>query len=393
MRNWGFYLGICLCVFSFSACQKDEGPGEPVRSRTVLVYIAADNSLSKYGYSNIDLMMKGMKNYNGNLIVYFDPADDVPKLLKIGWENGKAVKKVIETYEEEDSASPQTLQRVVNDTRQMYPADSYGLILWSHGMAWLPEDYSFPNSNSWQSMDDRGPMPQTKYFGEDFNSGRGSVGKSYMDVREIADILPGGFSFVMFDACFMSSIEVMYELREKSDYFIASPAEVLANGFPYDKILPYLWGGEKDMMEICRQFYEYYNAHSGNYQSAMVALVKSAALQPLADCVRSILQGRLREAGSFADGSVWTYPVSVSYLPPVFFDFRDYIRIMANDEQYASFSRQLDELVVYRATTSNLFGFPVPADKFSGISCYVPYSAWAVMNEDYSSLEWAKAIY
>lgn len=33
----------------------------------------------------------------------------------------------------------------------------------------------------------------------------------------------------------MGGIEVAYELRNKTDYMIASPAEVISNGFPYEK--------------------------------------------------------------------------------------------------------------------------------------------------------------
>ena len=38
----------------------------------------------------------------------------------------------------ENSASPQVLKRVINDVTRLYPAKSYGLIVFSHGSGWLP---------------------------------------------------------------------------------------------------------------------------------------------------------------------------------------------------------------------------------------------------------------
>ena len=64
-----------------------------------------------------------------------------------------------------------------------------------------------------------------------------------MDLPDLAEVLsPYRFDYILFDACFMGSVEVLYELRHSARYFIASPAEILADGFPYHLILPYLIG-------------------------------------------------------------------------------------------------------------------------------------------------------
>ena len=38
---------------------------------------------------------------------------------------------------------------------------------------------------------------------------------------------------------------------------IASPAEVISDGFPYEKIVPLFWGGEEAMKQICRDYYKH----------------------------------------------------------------------------------------------------------------------------------------
>ena len=61
----------------------------------------------------------------------------------------------------------------------------------------------------------------------------------------------------------------------------------------------------------------------------------------------------------------------------VFFDFGDYIRKMTTEEEYNSFKKQLDRVVIYKAATEKLFGDEVPADKFSGLTSYIPFSEWS----------------
>ena len=42
--------------------------------------------------------------------------------------------------------------------------------------------------------------------------------------------------FIMFDDCYMSSMEVAYDLKDVTDYIIASTSEVMAYGMPYEKV-------------------------------------------------------------------------------------------------------------------------------------------------------------
>ena len=50
-----------------------------------------------------------------------------------------------------------------------------------------------------------------------------------MNIEDLVTILSADavphFDFVLFDACFMQSIEVAYALRNFTDYYIGSPTE------------------------------------------------------------------------------------------------------------------------------------------------------------------------
>lgn len=280
-------LGFCS-ILSFISCADSDTIKKDIE-RTVLVYMAADNNLSSFGNTNIQLMLQGMKNVEGRLVIYLDPSNDVPRLMVIEGNSAPKLDTLV-TYSEENSASPEVLRRTIQDVRNLYPSNSYGLILWSHGMGWLPEKYNFHRSYSAGLV--RYTNLPTKYFGQDTHPGDGAM-ESFMETDELMAGISGHFNFIMFDACFMGAVEVLYGLRDYADYFIASPAEILANGFPYDKIVPWLWGDEEDLKRVCAEYFNYYNTYpdpnNAGWNSATVALVKSSELQHLVELTSNIV--------------------------------------------------------------------------------------------------------
>ena len=74
-------LGFCS-ILSFISCADSDTIKKDIE-RTVLVYMAADNNLSSFGNTNIQLMLQGMKNVEGRLVIYLDPSNDVPRLMVI----------------------------------------------------------------------------------------------------------------------------------------------------------------------------------------------------------------------------------------------------------------------------------------------------------------------
>lgn len=380
-------LGFCS-ILSFISCADSDTIKKDIE-RTVLVYMAADNNLSSFGNANIQLMLQGMKNVEGRLVIYLDPSNDVPRLMVIEGNSAPKLDTLV-TYSEENSASPEVLRRTIQDVRNLYPSNSYGLILWSHGMGWLPEKYNFHRSYSAGLV--RYTNLPTKYFGQDTHPGDGAM-ESFMETDELMAGISGHFNFIMFDACFMGAVEVLYGLRDYADYFIASPAEILANGFPYDKIVPWLWGDEEDLKRVCAEYFNYYNTYpdpnNAGWNSATVALVKSSELQHLVELTSNIVG----ENKCVASTDVWRYPLSKSSLPNVFYDLGDYINTYGDESQQSAYKQQLEKTVVFKAATPTFFGQTIPTDKFSGLSVYIPQTRWDDMNQIYYQLEWARTVY
>ena len=67
-----------------------------------------------------------------NLLVYVDDKS-TPVLYRLTKDNkGVVTKQVVKSYSEQDSTDPMVMKEVVNQSFGKYPADSYGLVYWSH---------------------------------------------------------------------------------------------------------------------------------------------------------------------------------------------------------------------------------------------------------------------
>src|SRR5690606_30603257 len=124
----------------------------------------------------------------------------------------------VKTYPEQNSATAETFQTVLNDVEALTPADSYGLILFSHATGWLPTGALLRPEAALLQM---GLVPIRTYT-------IAMDGTTELGLKEFANAIPDRFfNFIAFEACFMAGVEVLYELKDKTDYILSSSAEIL----------------------------------------------------------------------------------------------------------------------------------------------------------------------
>ncbi|MBR5298309.1 MAG: hypothetical protein IKU29_10655 [Parabacteroides sp.] len=379
MKQIKLIASLIILLIGCLSCTKgqNEEP-QPIPKRTLLVYMIANNSLDNYSYQDIDEMISGITKENlngGNLIILHAPRNTEPELLQIKEENGIANKFHIKDYIGLNPVNPSEMRQVIQDVVSLYPAESYGLLLWSHGTAWLPADY----------------RKMTKAFGQN--------GSNWMEIDELAQGLPNNlFEFILFDACYMANVECMYELRHKANYILASATEILGEGYPYTQMIPQMFEENLQLDLIGKTFYDYYNQKSGDYQTATISLTRTSGLDNLAEIVREILADKTESD---------LYAINLSQIqrleflqnsPGMLYDFQDFIRQLATEEQFTRFTHALNQVILYEAHTSKAYfaylNYSYPINQCSGLNIYVPQEKLTTIFDWYKNrISWYKAVY
>jgi len=221
-----------------------------------------------------------------------------------------------------------------------------------------------------------------------------------MEINELKEALPNGLDYIIFDACYMASVEVVYELKEKSKYIIGSSVEILADGFPYWLTIPDLLSDkslEERLTASCESFFNYYNSQSDYYQTGNISLVKTAGLNNLAASCRSLFSGNYIEEKMVDPSEYGLKLQALEYLTSPFgysflYDFDSYMSLFDKTSTI-----DLSSVVMYKNTTvAAYFDAPrtaKPINTYSGLSIYVPQVKNPKMNEWYRRLDWYKAVY
>lgn len=351
-----FFLSILIVLGCSRADLEKQSP-----KKAIFVYIAANNDLKYSALKSLDLMELGYKQDYGDLIVYIKTERRNSYILKIKNDNkiGTIVSDTLKVYDSRNSSSFSFMEEVFKDMKSFTTAEEYGVILWSHATSWLPEFY---NSKKIAS------------FGYD----RGVE----MDFKDLKKIIPKKTKFILFDACYMSSIESVYELRNSADYIIASSSEVLSSSHPYDIILGDLFS--ENYKIVCQKFLEFYNKKIDIEQSATISLINTSHLGDLAFQTKNIFKKYDKKGvnitSSFSQDFNFEKKVNIG-----FYDFLSIIRNNCKDSELSFFEEEFNKCVVYSANTKKFFNIPIIES--SGLTLSLIDKNLDIF-EYYKSLDW-----
>ncbi|MDD2595314.1 MAG: clostripain-related cysteine peptidase [Bacteroidales bacterium] len=363
--------------------------------RSVLLYIAANNSLASYAENCIEDLAKGyLPAYNSKsevLMVLYHTVNSAPKLSRYYRSTkGECTEEIIHTYDiSSNSADISFFTQVINDVETAYPSKQHGLILWSHSTGWLPEGYySNPQEyNDWNLsprstvIDPYADIVKSihgKSFGED-------SGKE-IEISMLSEALQQRYEFILFDCCLMGGIEVAYEFKDKCDYVLFSPTEILAQSFPYDTMMDIVFNAkdrEAGLIRICKDYFDYYQSQTGTYQSATVSIVRTSELDYLSSICKSIFGNNRAKMEKVNPSDIQGY---FRFNKHWFYDFDDYISRIASADEYASFTEALSRAVIYKAATERFLNITIK--KYSGLSTYIPNPEYVYLNNFYKTLRW-----
>lgn len=385
MKKWLY----TLLVIVLAACSNEIPEQQPAKrsGRTVLAYLISNNkagSLDTYLRDNVIDMYAALGNMKEScaLLVFYRPyTDDTPlgyPTLMSFYADGRGninnvaaltgaeltfdavchvAQKKEYTMNSQIATDPAVMKEVFTDMQTVAPSDSYGLILGSHATGWM-----------------KGNSVQSKAFGDD--------GGYHIDIPDLANVLKKSFSekldFVLFDACMMGTAEVGYELKEATSHCIASVMETPVYGFPYDRILPYLYSENVDYSAVCHEFISFNKTKDA---WGTCAVMDCSQMENLASAVKAKLSEWQDALSSVSMQNVQQYGVnSYKYFS---YDVLDFFRELGGksgvaetdlNEAIASIQTVLNEAVIAKECIPNPSNssFRVDEARFCGIGMYIP---------------------
>ncbi|MCM1051122.1 MAG: clostripain-related cysteine peptidase [Paenibacillus sp.] len=376
-----------MAMFILVSCSDDDDPEPqgPVAevSRTVLVYMIADNSLaSDWGSDDEDIseMLKGAKNgglNGGRLLVYHNrlgtTKGNVPEMLEITANGLKTLKQ----YPDDRtvySVDPERIREVMADMKALAPAEDYGLVLWSHANGWLGA-----------------PAGSEDYY-RSFGDDRGY----HITIPSLARALEDEeFSFLYLDCCLMGNIECIYELRNVAPRIVASPTELHVDGMPYDLNVPLMFRETPDVDGMARNTFGYYDNYNGNKPFSpwcQIAAYDTSELEAFAQATRDILATVTEYKPIPTDLQRYTKPRETCHTA----DIDGYMALIAGDsnpELLKAWREALGRVVTYKESTTNSIGtLTIDLDKYNGLGIYPIASPSEASWRQYYNLAWWKDV-
>ncbi len=404
------HLYILFAILLFTACHKDEPkiPAPETTPQTTLMYMTGTDLAFYYGkniYAAKSAISKNALGY-GRFILFKHRTKTQGHLIEYKYKKGKCIIDTLKTYDPIISLSQEAIAEVIADTKEAAPADSYNLIVSGHATGWVPKSHttstwsvaaaSTSDPIDWGAMATPYPIV-TRYMGSD--------GDGYFNIEEFKESLEVAdthFDYIIFDQCFMSSIEALYTLRNLCDYIVASPCEIVGDGFPYDTVLPKLFsksGLEFDLKGVCQSYLDYYTVNS--LPSGCVAMAVTAELEHLAQITAQI--NKAHAGGAIDLSEIQAYERLKEHL---FFDFEQYMLAKCSDEGLREdflFQMELAFPSSHRLHTERFFAkigvaassannydeYFTPIEYYSGVTTSAPAEKF---KDEWSATEWAKAV-
>ncbi len=361
------------CLFS---CRKEkvivDGGFNDIREEIVLFVIESNNSLKYESFQTVNRLEKSVV-VGQNILVYINSANDRSFLLKVKKDNNDYIinsDTIAMFYKSNDNIG--TISECLKWIKDKDKWDISGLILWSHGTSWYPDTTSNQSLYGKKFFSDHGEI-KLKSFGDD----RGEK----IDVKRLASIIPK-VNFLIFDACSMGTMEVLYEFRDKAKYIVASPTETLAESIPYQKVTPLLNNSSEDLENICKIYMDYYKSFSDLRKSASISLFDMSKFDLLANKLKGFRTLRLTQ--DFEEEKIMRIDFSDNFPGPIY-DFSSFVNRNFDTNEAEILNGLAQECILYSDHTEQFLGNKI--ENLSGVGI-------SVVNQNnkyfdyYNNLKW-----
>lgn len=307
---YGFIFAI-VSIIGLGSCTEEAVDVDKVNKQTILVFLPWTGGNSSTGLTealsnNIDSICAGITDKKGlnntRVLVFFSNNANNSTLFDLTYNDvTKEVSRTpIKTYEGSAYNSANGFADLLNEVRQNAEALNYALIIGGHGCGWSCADdwINYPNQaksfNTQQTFDTSFSGIQ---FGADPNNPTtrffGSVDRkeNSIDLSTLAEgIKQSGIKmqYILFDVCYMGNVETAYELKDVTNYLIATSSEIMAKGIPYRSMWSYLNGTTPNYSSLVNGIVNFYK--NSNTPYCNMAAIDCRQLDALANVMKEINQ-------------------------------------------------------------------------------------------------------
>ena len=228
------------------------------------------------------------------------------------------------------------LASIFNEVKAQAKAKQYALIVGCHGTGWL-----FSEGKS---------RARTRYFG-------GTDRYFQTNIPTLAAAIEQAkmpMQFVMFDDCYMSNIEVAYEMRHATNYLIGCCSEIMAYGMPYKNIWKYLIQQKPNYQAVVNEFHKFYSIYQWPYGN--IGVTDCSKVEEVVAHMKTINAATANNANLIDWEDVQRLD---GYEKTIFFDMGDYVNKLCTTPETQVLARNLHtalaQLVPYKSTTPYIY--------------------------------------
>ena len=322
---------------------------------TLMVYMCGSNLESDAGYASNDIeeMLASQLDEKVNLLIYtggakkwfdYNISNKTNQIYKV--QDGELV-LIQDNIGKKYMSESDTLTYFLNYSKEKYPADKYGLIMWDHGggaVSGFGYDENNPNQNDTLTID---------------------------EIKTSLNSFGTKLDFIGFDACLMANIETAYAVKDNANYLIASEETEPGTGWDYKKMLNKLSSNTSQNANelapiIIDSFVASNNGFFGadatlscidlskmdNVYANLVEFMKDIKTSELDVNKFANVSRAISKSKAYADGEIDTIDL---------IHFADNVSISSSD----SLINSIKDAVVYNKTTNYV-------ENSNGLSIYIP---------------------
>lgn len=431
-----------LMIAAAGCCKSNADEPVNMNRKVLLFYECGFNNLGDYLKSNMESQNRGLPSgyipekgedvllvYSKIPKSYYDASHYKPKptesyLRRIYKKKGKIISDTLKTFGTSVmAADPSTIREVLGFVKDNFPAKGYGMVFSSHGSGWLPAGYYYNPSKfeedhrndvssvTPQGISPRLAIPEGSLADTDPLYGKvRSIGQDYiedqyfgheMSVSEFADAIPYHLDYILFDMCFTAGVEVVYGLKDKTDYLGLSPAEVLGDGmFDYSRLTTFLLKNtEPDLQGLFKDSFEMYDecrymegkseSEKELSRSATVNVIKTDGVEKLAAVCKRLINEYSETIGNAPTYDIQGYFRSGRHY---FYDLADiFKKCGASEDDLKELDDAINGCVIYKNATKRLLGL-FDIETYSGFSMYLPCAGTPLLDSYYKKEAWNEAV-